>query len=161
MEIIDVKTYPISFPLKEAAHDATGIWRAWNTIIVKVYADDGTIGIGEVGPIHGGGMGAFKAMIDERLKKIIIGENPFNREKIFEKMLGYGTSAYAFGTKGAIVSAIAGIDIALWDLVGKALKVPIYDLLGGKCREKIPAYASGFFGKSGKPPTPEECASEA
>jgi len=161
MEIIDVKAFPLSFPLEEAAHDATGKWKEWNTVIVKVYADDGTIGIGEVGPIHGGGMEVFKAIIEGKLKKMVIGENPFDREKLFEKMLGHGTSAYAFGTKGAIVSAVASIDIALWDLVGKVLKVPIYDLLGGKCREKIPAYASGFFGKAGKPLTPEECAREA
>jgi len=161
MKIIDVKAFPISFPLEEAAYDATGIWREWNTVIVKVYADEGTIGIGEVGPIHGGGTAVFKAIIEKKLKKLIIGENPFDRERLFEKMLGHGTSAYAFGTKGAIVSAVASIDIALWDLVGKVLKVPIYDLLGGKCREKIPAYASGFFGKAGKPLTPEECGREA
>jgi D-galactarolactone cycloisomerase len=161
MKIKDVVAFPIEFPLDEPALDATGIWPTWNTVIVKITAEDGTVGYGEIGPIHGGGIPIFKAMVDHKLKGLIMGESVFDRARLFEKMLGKGTSSYALGQKGAIVTAIAGIDIALYDLVGKILKTPVYNLLGGRVFDKIPAYASGFFGKSGRPLTPEECGEEA
>jgi len=161
MKIIDVHAFPIEFPLDTPAQDATGVWDSWNTVIVKITAEDGTFGYGEIGPIHGGGIPIFKAMVDHKLKAMVLGESVFDREKLYEKMLGRGTSSYALGQKGAIVSAVAGIDIALWDIIGKFLKTPVYRLLGGCVHEKIPAYASGFFGKSGRPLTPRECADEA
>lgn len=161
MKITDVKAFPIEFPLDEPALDATGIWHTWNTVIVKITAEDGTVGYGEIGPIHGGGIPIFKAMVDHKLAGLIMGESVFDRARLYEKMLGKGTSSYALGQKGAIVTAIAGIDIALYDLVGKILETPVYNLLGGRVFDKIPAYASGFFGKSGRPLTPEECGEEA
>jgi L-alanine-DL-glutamate epimerase-like enolase superfamily enzyme len=161
MKITNVQAFPIEFPLDEPALDATGIWPTWNTVIVKITAEDGTFGYGEIGPIHGGGIPIFTAMVDHKLKAMIMGESVFDRARLFEKMLGKGTSSYALGQKGAIVTAIAGIDIALYDLVGKILKTPVYNLLGGRVFDKIPAYASGFFGKSGRPLTPEECGDEA
>lgn len=161
MKITKVEAFPIEFPLDTPAQDATGVWDSWNTVIVKITVEDGTFGYGEIGPIHGGGIPIFKAMVDHKLGAMIMGESCFDRERLYEKMLGRGTSSYALGQKGAIVSAVAGIDIALWDLVGKILETPVYQLLGGQAHEKIPAYASGFFGKSGRPLTPAECAEEA
>jgi len=161
MKIKDVQAFPIAFPLETPAQDATGVWDSWNTVIVKVTVEDGTFGYGEIGPIHGGGIPIFKAMVDHKLKDLMIGEDAFDRERLYEKMLGRGTSSYALGQKGAIVSAVAGIDIALWDVVGKILETPVYQLLGGRVHDKIPAYASGFFGKGGRPLTPAESADEA
>ncbi|MFQ3620918.1 MAG: mandelate racemase/muconate lactonizing enzyme family protein [Spirochaetales bacterium] len=161
MTISQIKAIPISYPLEVPARDATGIWESWDTVIVKVTASDGTVGYGEIGPAHGGGVQVFQSIVEHRLKNLILGEDPFNREGLFEKMLGHGTAAYAFGQKGALVSAIAGVDTALWDLVGKVLKTPVYQLLGGGVYRRIPAYASGFFGKGGKPLSPKECAEEA
>jgi len=161
MKIMDVQAYPVSFPLEEPARDATGVWDSWNTVIVKITTSDGTCGYGEIGPIHGGGIPIFKAIVEHKLRGMIIGENPFDRERLYEKMLGSGTGAYALGQKGAVVSAVAGIDIALWDVVGKILQTPVYNLLGGAVHPRIPAYASGFFGKNGRALTPSECAEEA
>ncbi len=161
MKIKEVQAFPVEFPLDEPAQDATGVWHSWNTVIVKITAEDGTCGYGEIGPIHGGGIPIFKAMVDHKLGAMVVGEDPFDRDKIYEKLLGRGTSSYALGQKGAVVTAVAGIDIALWDLVGKLLETPVYKLLGGRTNPKIPAYASGFFGKNGRPLTPEESADEA
>ncbi|GAB4364838.1 MAG: arabinonate dehydratase [Spirochaetales bacterium] len=161
MKITNVEAFPIAFPLEVPARDATGVWDSWNTVIVKITTEDGTFGYGEIGPLHGGGIPIFKAMVDHKLKGLLIGEDAFDRERLYEKMLGRGTSSYALGQKGAIVTAIAGIDIALWDVVGKILKTPVYQLLGGCVYDKIPAYASGFFGKEGRPLTPAECSDEA
>ena len=161
MKITKVEAFPVAFPLEVPARDATGVWDSWNTVIVKVTASDGNFGYGEIGPLHGGGIPIFTAMVDHKLKALVLGENPFDRERLYEKMLGHGTGSYALGQKGAIVTAIAGIDLALWDLVGKILKTPVHTLLGGCVYDRIPAYASGFFGKEGRPLTPEECAEEA
>ena len=161
MKIKDVQAFPVEFPLDTPAQDATGVWHSWNTVIVKITAEDGTTGYGEIGPIHGGGIPIFTAMVDYKLKAMILGENVFDRARLYEKMLGKGTNSYALGQKGAIVTAIAGVDIALWDLAGKLLNTPVYNLLGGRVFDKIPAYASGFFGKSGRPLTPDECGDEA
>ncbi|OPY07135.1 MAG: Mandelate racemase [Syntrophus sp. PtaB.Bin001] len=161
MQIVNVEAIPLSFPLEVPARDATGVWHSWDTVILRLTASDGTVGYGEIGPVHGGGVLAFKALVDYKLKPLVIGEDPFDRERLFQKMLGHGTGAYAFGEKGAIVSAIGGIEMALWDLAGKILKTPVYQLLGGRVLSRIPAYASGFFGREGRPLTPKECAEEA
>ena len=161
MKITGVDTFPLSFPLSEPARDATGSWSSWDTVIVRVTAEDGTAGYGEIGPVHGGGLKIFVDMVDCKLRERLIGENPFDRERICGKLLGHGTDAYAFGRTGAVVSAVAGIDIALWDLSGKLLDTPAYNLMGGRVFSRIPAYASGFFGRGGRPLTPQQCAEEA
>lgn len=161
MKITKIETFPIEFPLEYPSQDATGIWYNWSTVIVKVTSEDGTFGYGEIGPIHGGGIPIFTSIVEYRLKDLLIGEDCFNREGIFEKLLGRGTSAYALGAKGAACSAVAGIDIALNDLCGKLLQTPVYNLLGGKAINKIPAYASGFFGIKGRALTSKECGIEA
>ena len=161
MKIKNVEVFPIEYPLEYPSQDATGIWHNWSTVIVKVTAENSVCGYGEIGPIHGGGIPIFTAIVETRLKSLVVGENCFDREKLYEKMLGRGTSAYALGAKGAAVSAVAGIDLALWDLCGKILETPCYNLLGGQVYDKIPAYASGFFGIKGRPLTAEECGDEA
>ncbi len=161
MKIKSVEAFPVSFPLEVPSQDATGVWHDWSTVLVKITAEDGTYGWGEIGPLHGGGIAVFVAIVEHKLRDIILGEDCFDRERLYQKMLGRGTSSYAFGQKGAIVTAIAGIDIALWDLAGKLLDTPVYKMLGGATHKKIPAYASGFFGKEGRPLTPAECADEA
>ena len=66
MKITKVEAFPVEFPLEEPSLDATGIWYTWNTVIVKITAEDGTFGYGEIGPIHGGGIPIFKAMVEDR-----------------------------------------------------------------------------------------------
>lgn len=161
MKITAVETFPLSFPLKEPASDATGIWHTWNTLLIKITAENGMFGIGEVGPLHGGGLRVYQALVESKLKELLIGEDVFQREYLFNKLIGIGTSSYAFGQQGAIVSAVGGIDIALWDLVGKILNTPVYNLLGGLYQKKIPAYASGFFGKNGSVLNQQQCVEEA
>ena len=76
---------------------------------------------------------ANKYIVEDLLKPILIGQDAFNSEKLWYDMYRYlRAHGRAFG-----VEAISGVDIALWDIKGKALGVPVYDLLGGKCREKI------------------------
>jgi galactonate dehydratase len=117
----------------------TGKAWPWNPIIVKINTDEGLYGLGEVGMAYGVGATAAWGMTQD-LAKLIIGMDPLNTEAIWDKMMkktfwGQGGGTVVFG-------GMSGIDMALWDLKGKALGVPVYQLLGGKCRNELRCYAS-------------------
>lgn len=76
------------------------------------------------------------------LKSVLVGEDPFEVERLWHKM--YMATVY-YGRRGAAIQVISGIDIALWDIIGKATGQPIYKLLGGGYRDKVRAYASTLF----------------
>ena len=82
-----------------------------------------------------------KTTIETIFAPLIIGKSPFNSEEIWDGMLRAGGVA---GPHGALLTAAAGVDLALWDLKGKALNTPIYNLIGGKSRDKIKVYASSL-----------------
>ena len=108
-------------------------------IVLRIDTDDGIYGLGEVGMAYGVGSTAAWGMVQD-LAGIVIGLNPMNIEAIWEKMLkktfwGQGGGTVFFG-------GMSGIDMALWDIKGKALGVPVYQLLGGKCRDRLRVYAS-------------------
>ena len=101
---------------------------------VKVETDEGVTGLGEC--VHGGVQAI--AIIHE-LRQHMIGRDPFAIDALFEEF----RRRYVFdgGTAGALITALTGIEIALWDLKGKALGVPVYELLGGKFRDRVRVYA--------------------
>jgi galactonate dehydratase len=101
---------------------------------VKVETDAGITGIGEC--VHGG---VQAIAIIQQIAPRFIGRDPFAIDALFEEF----RRAYVFdgGFAGALITALTGIEIALWDLKGKALKAPIYDLMGGKFRDRIRVYA--------------------
>src|SRR5580704_6772467 len=100
---------------------------------VEISTDKGLKGYGSGGP--GGG-----AVIEQHLIKLLLGENPFNIERIWDILY---RSTMPYGQAGIAINAISGIDLALWDLVGNALGVPVYELLGGESKPRIPAYCTG------------------
>ncbi len=103
-----------------------------NWLFVKIHADGGMTGIGEAS--HGGNDTRVSHLI-EGLTPSLIGWNVFHREA-FRHRFYRDNEGHAYHT------AISGIEQAMWDLVGKALNVPVYELLGGRCREKIRLYAN-------------------
>jgi L-rhamnonate dehydratase len=107
-------------------------------VIVRVTADDGTYGLGCVGL----GSGALTSFIETTLAPLVVGANIFDVELLWEKMY---RATINVGRKGLALEAISGIDIALWDLIGKALRQPVYNLLGGRTRSRIRAYASAGY----------------
>ena len=113
-------------------------WGPVSLVLVEVLTDSGITGIGSAGTFTG----APKAIIDQHFSTLVVGEDPFNTELLWHKMY---RSSVRFGRKGAAVSAISAIDIALWDIIGKALGQPLYNLLGGKVRDRIPVYASRLY----------------
>ncbi len=127
MKITEVKTYNLSYPLIESFANALSWSKARHAGIVEIRTDAGIIGWGE------GTSTPSQAAIDNCL----IGKDPFDIEVIWNTMHQGRSNA----------AAISGVDIALWDIVGKALDQPIYRLLGGAFRNQIPAYATGLFKK--------------
>ena len=100
---------------------------------VMVETDKGITGFGYGGP----GM-AF--VVDRHLPKLLVGEDPFQVERLWD-IMWRGTLYY--GRKGLAVHAISAVDNALWDIVGKALGTPVYRLLDGAGRQRIPCYCTG------------------
>lgn len=117
---------------------------------VRVYTDEGLTGTGEC--IHGH---AASSAIIENMKGMLVNEDPMNVDRLFEKV----RRAYLFdgALAGNVISALTGIEIALWDLVGKAVNLPVYQLLGGKFRDKIRIYSDCGHGME----TPESCKERA
>lgn len=138
MKITDIKTFVVD------------CYRT-NWVFVKVYTDEGLNGIGEstLEYKEDSLLGAI-----EDLKPYLLGKDPLTIEEHFYKM--YRDSYWRMDA--VLVSAISGIEIALWDISSKALDVPVYRLLGGKMREKIRFYANGWFAGS---KLPEEFAVKA
>jgi L-rhamnonate dehydratase len=121
-----------------------------DAVLVRIRADDGTEGIGEADSSPE----VVKAIVDAPfshniacgLRELLIGENPLETERLWQKMLA-GT--VYFGRTSVTITAMAAVDMALWDLKGKHFGEPIHRLLGGKRHDSIPAYASILFGRDG------------
>ena len=134
---------------------------AWSPVIVRVNTDEGISGFGEVGLAYGKGFRAGYGMVLD-FAETIIGEDPMNSEKIWQNI--FRNTFWGMGGGTVISAAMSGIDIALWDIKGKALGVPVYQLLGGKINDDLRTYASqlqygwGVKNTSGALKTPEEYA---
>lgn len=123
-------------------------------LLIRISTDSGITGYGEVDSLPA----VAKMVIDARashanasgLGALLLGENPLDVRRLWRKM--YEGSIY-FGRRGVVVHAISGIEIALWDIVGKAYGKPIHAVLGGALRQRVPAYASTLM-----PDTPEATA---
>ena len=107
-------------------------------VIVRVRTDDGVYGLGGIGL----GSEAVAQVIEHQLKPLVLGENPFNVEFLWDKMF---RSTVNVGRRGLVLESISGIDIALWDIMGKVTGQPVYNLLGGRTRSRIRCYASGVY----------------
>ena len=104
-----------------------------NILWVRLHTDNGLIGLGETYYLPG----AVEAVIHEMIVDFLVGQSPFDRERIWDSVFSW---ANFFGYAGAEMRALSAVDIALWDLVGQFTNQPIYNLLGGACRADIPVY---------------------
>lgn len=146
MRITEVETLHLRLPQVVAECNGTQ-----DALLVRVHTDAGLIGIGEVDSSPHVIRAVFDAPYSHTLaaglRHLLIGEDPRDIERLWEKM--YRGTLY-FGRRGAAIHAMSGVDIALWDLLGKATGMPVCQLLGGAYRRRIPAYASDLM-----PLTPE------
>jgi L-alanine-DL-glutamate epimerase-like enolase superfamily enzyme len=129
-------TNPID--LLDLPTDPMGSFRFHSWLVVEVFSDSGHVGIGNAALSPR----PTKQVIDLYLKPILLGQNPFDYEFLWQHMY---RRTMAFGRKGIGMVAISAVDIALWDLMGKALNQPVFRLLGGKTKHKIPVYASRLY----------------
>ncbi len=103
-------------------------------VIVQIETDAGLVGIGGTAPAPA------KMLIEEHFAHLLIGQDPFNVEMLWDQMF---RSSLPYGRKGLPIMAISAVDIALWDLIGKAKGEPVYRLLGGATKDGIPIYSTG------------------
>jgi L-alanine-DL-glutamate epimerase-like enolase superfamily enzyme len=107
-------------------------------VLVEIFTDNGLVGLGNaaLAPL------VTKSLIDTYLTPLLIGADPWDTEYLWQQMY---RRTMAFGRKGVAMTAISAIDIALWDLLGKDAKQPVFRLLGGRTKDKIPVYASRLY----------------
>jgi len=125
-------------------------------LILRLWTDDGISGLGEAALAYGIGASGAAALIEEMLRKIVFGRRAFDIEAIWSDL--YDHSFWAKGGGPIIFAAISAIETALWDIKGKALGVPVYELLGGRYRQEVRCYANGW---SFRASTPDEMARAA
>lgn len=141
MRIRDVRTHYLRAEIEKPFGWSIFTTSARQALIVEVETDDGLIGWGEAG--SGTLPRSGKVFIDEVLRPLALGEDPFNVNRIWQK--AQSTFDRAGWGGGLSMQALSGLEIALWDLVGKAANLPICQLLGGPIRERIQAYATGLY----------------
>jgi L-rhamnonate dehydratase len=100
---------------------------------VEISTDKGPKGYGNGGPAGG-------IIVEKHLTKLLINEDPFNVERIWDILW---RSTMSYGRAGAVIDAISGVDLAIWDIIGKTVGLPVYRLLGGETKPRIPAYCTG------------------
>jgi len=139
MKITGVETFPLSFKQERVQR---------KFLLVRITTDAGITGIGESSDCYGHQIPlAVREVIEGKVKQLIIGEDPFNVEGIWNKMRD---TLISTGLEGIVTHAMSGVEIALWDIVGKAVKQPVYKLLGG-ARDTFRVYASTEIGLKDTP----------
>jgi len=134
----------------------------FHPVLVELITDDGPIGIGEAAIAYGLGGTAAAGMLKDLIEGLVLGKDPFRIEELWSEM--YDHSFWAKGGGPIVFAAISAIEQALWDIKGRALGVPVYELLGGKFRDEVHVYANGWcsgkatpdaFAKAGTRPVGE------
>ncbi|MBC9928927.1 mandelate racemase/muconate lactonizing enzyme family protein [Chitinophaga qingshengii] len=156
MKIANVEAFWLRCPVpKEKQHISDyGLLADFDMTLVVITTDEGLQGFGEAKAAVGssGVCASIVNCIENELKPALLGKNVKDITRLWEEMYNGTRDHYALsrgrkfpvlGRRGLTISAMSGIDTALWDLKGKMLNVPVMDLLGGACREHMPAYASG------------------
>jgi D-galactarolactone cycloisomerase len=139
MKITELKAYALEQSLGDLSFGFAQGWiSARQTTIVTVSTDEGIQGAGECyGPAR-----SIAALINTFFAPRVVGRDPFDTGPIWDESYRYQSMTHVMGI---FLEALSGVDIALWDIKGKALGVPIYKLLGGMYRSKAKAYATGLY----------------
>lgn len=142
MKITAVTTHLLRHVLEAPFHSSFSTFRDRWACLVEIACDDGTIGWGEcLGPA------GPNAAVVEAMTPLVLGRNPLDIEPIWTTLYNQFRDQ---GQRGLTVTALSGIDIALWDIAGKHFGVPVHVLGGGAFRTEVPAYATGGFAMEGR-----------
>ena len=143
MRIADVRVQPLGY--KDPLHD---IYRSF--ALVRIETNSGLTGLGEASDCFGHKNPlVIAAIVEEELRRHLLGEDPLQVRRLTHKLRGL--VGRGLGYDGPVIQAISGLELALWDIAGKAREEPVYRLFGGPLRDRIPLYASGSV-DFGQPP---------
>ena len=141
MKISSIKSHVLRYELNKELGYSQQYYKHRTAHLVEIETDEGITGWGECfGP--GNIALANKYIVEKVIQPLIIGEDPTNKEYIWHKVYNLLRDS---GQKGMPIQALSGIDIALWDILAKKAKLPLYQLLGGKTNNKIPVYGYGMM----------------
>ena len=134
-----ITTHVVTTPIKRPFTSSRGwLYKTRGTCLVEIETADGIVGWGECyGP-----SAVAKTFIDTQLAARVIGRDPFDVEVVWEDLYN---RIKDYGPKGMSIAAISGIDIALWDIIGKSVGKPVHKLIGGAFRTEVDAYATGMY----------------
>ena len=147
MKITEIRIHVLKTALTEPFAFSQGWVKQRSSTLVEVITDDGLSGWGEAFAQGLEPPEIAAAAIEHALKPLLIDADPLATEVLWHRMY-HATRDY--GRKGSVIAAISAIDIALWDIAGKARGVPIHALLGGAFRTRVEPYATGFYRISGQ-----------
>ena len=142
MKITDVQTIRLRAPIPTEGQvfSRSGVRSTRSTTLVRVETDEGITGIGSAS----GNGELIEIIIAKVIKPLLVSTDPTDIDAIWDKAYVRGGHK-EFGTRGIGVVALSGVDIALWDILGKVRGLPLYQLLGGKRRDKVPVYATALY----------------
>ncbi len=138
MKITEVKAYVLRKPLERPLTTARSDGTVRTHVLVRVATDAGVSGLGE----GVGYSGVIRHVVEELLAPRVVGADPFDTASLYRLMV---ESDILWDLKGSLLCAASAVETACWDIKGKALDVPVYQLLGGRLRDRIEAYASDLF----------------
>ena len=161
MQIADIRVHLISAKLARPYWMSLEPYQTSAEIVVEIETDDGLVGVGE---LHGRPLEQIAGILADVFTPVLMGRDPLAQGAIWEDLFRYahsrqgavlggshGQPHFGAGARPQLMAALAGVDIALWDLRGKALGVPVYKLLGGG-NPSVACYASGgYYGPDGEP----------
>jgi D-galactarolactone cycloisomerase len=142
MRVADIRIHVLASPLAEPFAFSQGWVRQRSATLVEVVTDEGVTGWGEAFAQGLEPPEIAAVVVDKALRPLVTGANPLDTEVLWHRMY-HATRDY--GRKGSVVAAISAVDIALWDIAGKARGAPVHALLGGCFRTRVEPYATGFY----------------
>ena len=137
MKITEVQALPLAIPLASMTPPSSWAPGVGRQLLVRVVTDDGLVGWGEC--FAYGATLAVCNVVDDALAALLIGQDPTQIELLTDRM---HRALMIWGRRGLAMMAVSGVELALWDLAGKARGVPVHQLLGGLCQPRARAYAS-------------------
>lgn len=140
MKIREITAYPLRCKLCTPFSYSQKWLTHRTTLLVKITTDEGICGWGEV--FCHDSSAAMAALIEHTYRPLLIGADALAAEVIWDKLYNWTKD---YGQKGPVIAALSGIDIALWDILGKFTGLPVYQLLGGAFRTRVQAYATGLY----------------
>jgi L-alanine-DL-glutamate epimerase-like enolase superfamily enzyme len=161
MKVTALETYLLTAPLPQAVRTSTHTITGVSEVVVRLTTDAGVVGIGEGhGPfLFQQGPEGLRSVsnILKAITPLVVGQDPFDAERIWQDLFALTyTTVRGIPTLARqhrpLITAMSAIDIALWDLKGKAIGRPVHVLLGGALRQRVPAYVTGFYYRDGERP---------